>query len=424
VWRRQPIAPNGASVDEGEPYPVSILEPGRAHDGPALATARPLRESAAEDEAPFLRGMIDGMRCGVLAIDAAGRLRWMNGLAREILELGDAPVLGTRVAAALARHPQLVRVLDEAFSMSSLPNRAEIELGSRPGAGKTVGFTLSHIRGERGVVLGSALFFKDLTRIEHQEEDARLRDRLAALGQMAASMAHEIRNPLASIEVTCTLLKRRLAQDSPARELVDKIVEEVRRVNSSVRASLEFVRPVSPCLTSSELLPLLDEAIAVAQERRGGGRISIERRYGRRMPAFLMDRALLRDVFVNLILNAMEAVGETQGRITVSAEVIESSDESSVPYRPGGARSGDAWQQASRFAVVRVADSGPGIGEEDRERIFDPFFTTKPHGSGVGLAVARKIVGSHRGLIDVDRASEGGAEFSVRLPMIVNPGVA
>jgi signal transduction histidine kinase len=403
---------------------VSILEHGRAHDGPALATARPLPDGAAANDAPFLQGMVDGIRCGVLAIDTAGRLRWMNGLAREILELDDLPPLGTRVAAALARHPQLVRVLGEAFSMTSLPNRAEIELGSRPGAGKPIGFTLSLIRGERGCVLGSALFFKDLTRIEHQEEDARLRDRLAALGQMAASMAHEIRNPLASIEVTCTLLKRRLGQDCAARELVDKIVEEVRRVNSSVRASLDFVRPVSPCLTSSELLPLLDEAIAVAQERRGDRGISIERRYVRRMPAFLMDRALLRDVFVNLIVNALEAVGENGGRITVSAEVIESSDDSSVPYRPGGAGSGDAWQQARRFAVVRVADSGPGIGEEDRDRIFNPFFTTKPNGSGVGLAVARKVVGSHRGLIDVDRAAEGGAEFSVRLPMIVSPDVS
>jgi signal transduction histidine kinase len=347
----------------------------------------------------------------------------MNRLAGEILELTEAPPLDTRVEVALARHPQLVRVLNESFSMTSLPNRAEIELGSRPGAGKTVGFTLSLIRNESGEVFGAAMFFKDLTRIEHQEEDARLRDRLAARGQMAASMAHEIRNPLAAIEVTCTLLKRRLGTDGTARNLVDKIVEEVRRVNSSVRVSLDFVRPVSPCLASTELFALLDEAIAVAEERRGRPEIRIERRYGSQMPAFLMDRALLRDVFVNLIVNAMEAIAES-GRIVVSAEVIESADESSVPYRPGGGRGGDAYQHADRFAVVRVADTGPGISEEHRDRIFHPFVSTKQSGSGVGLAMARKVVGSHRGLIDVDRAAEGGAEFSVRLPMIVNPVVS
>ena len=129
-----------------------------------------------------------------------------------------------------------------------------------------------------------------------------------------------------------------------------------------------------------------------------------------------MDPELLGQVFVNLVLNALEAVGES-GCVTIEAECIEAPGAASIPYRPVET-AGDPWVDVQRFAVVRVSDTGPGIGEDERDRIFHPFFTTKTHGSGVGLAVAKKIVGSHRGMIDVTSAPGEGAEIVVRLPMV------
>ena len=367
------------------------------------------------DEFAFLRGLVQGMRCGVLLIDAEGRLILLNEPARRILELGDPPPVGTELSRAMPDHAPLVHVMLESFRMSSLPNRAEMHLDSGR-RGKTIGFTLSMVRGDDGRPCGAAMFFKDLTSIEHNEEQERLRDRLAALGQMAASMAHEIRNPLASIEVSCKLLGRRLGSGQAGQELLANITGEVKRLNRSVNSCLQYVRPVSLNLGHHDLVPLLNEAVTVAESRRGKPGIEIRRRFADGLPPFLMDQWLLRQVFVNLILNALEAVGEV-GHVRIETEEVEAPGVASIPYRPTEAAAGDPWRDVKHFVEVRIADSGSGISQEVRDKIFNPFFTTKQHGSGVGLAVAKKIVSSHRGSIDVANASGEGAEITVRLPM-------
>jgi signal transduction histidine kinase len=337
----------------------------------------------------------------------------INEVAREVLDLPDVAV-GTPLFGALDAHPRLCRALDDAFRMANLPNRAELELGGS--AGKRIGFTISLVQGEAGEPLGAAIFFKDLTQIEHEEEQERTKERLAALGQMAASLAHEIRNPLASIDVTCSLLKRRYVQDPQGRDLLSKIVAEVKRLDSTVGSSLEFVRPVYLKLEMAALGEVLDEAISIATERRGRPGIVVERAVDSTLPPFLMDRPLIRQVFENLILNALEAMGEN-GRVRISAEVLAAPSGASIPYRPAGEGPAESPPRVERFVVIRVADDGPGIDSADIDKIFYPLFTTKKQGSGIGLAVVRKIVDGHCGLIDVQSVPGQGAEFSVRLPM-------
>lgn len=371
------------------------------------------------DDAGFYRGLIDGMRCGILTIDRRGRVVMMNEHARAILELESLPSSGASVEEALAGHPQLAQILRESFGMSSLPNRAEIDLRSRSEKGKTIGFTLSLVPGRDGTPVGAAIFFKDLTHVEHKEEQERLRDRLAALGQMAANLAHEIRNPLASIEVSCSLLKRRVAGDAATRDLLDKIIAEVRRLNRTITSSLEFVRPLSPTLAPASLATVLDEALVTASGRRGRPGIEIVRRYDPSLPPFLMDRTQLRQVFENLFLNAMEAMGE-RGTLTIESGSIAAPASTSTPYRPAGSRETDPFHGFARYCVVHVTDTGTGIEEEQLDKLFYPFFTTKKQGSGVGLSMARKIVDSHRGLIDVQSAPGRGTTFTVRLPLVAS----
>jgi len=370
----------------------------------------------------FLQGLVNGMRCGIVAIDAEERLVMINQVALQILDIHRAPTNGTPIRRALREHPEVAQVLCESFGMTSLPNRAEIELRLGQASHKTIGFTLSLIGSADGSTRGVAMFFKDLTHIEHKEEQERLRDRLAALGQMAASLAHEIRNPLAAIDVSCKLLQRRLQAASPVDdkglELLAKVTSEVRRLNNTITSSLEFVRPLALDINGGDLLALLDEAIAVARERSGKPAIRVERHWPATVERFLMDRQKLRQVFENLLINAMEAVGD-EGRVSVEVELLEAPRGSSVPYPSTAESERDPWQSFEQFAVVRVADTGPGIGTDQRDRVFYPFFTTKQHGSGVGLSTAKKIVDGHRGLIDVDDAPGGGALFTVRLPMVL-----
>ena len=370
---------------------------------------------AGADRADFYRRLIEGMRCGILVIERTGGVVMINEHARTILELHELPPRGAPIEDALVDHPQLATILRESFSMSYLPNRAEIDLKSRTDSGKTIGFTLSLVPGEDNTPAGAALFFKDLTHVEHKEEQERLKDRLAALGQMAANLAHEIRNPLAAIEVSSSLLKRRLPPQDQARELLDKIIAEVRRLNRTITSSLEFVKPLSLSLAPGDLQSVLDDALTVALGRRGKPGLKVRRAGCPECSNFLMDRGQLRQVFENLFLNAMEAMGD-EGTLGIEISMASAPAASSTPYRPAGAEPARA--TFTSYAVVRVKDTGAGIAPEHLDSLFHPFFTTKKQGSGVGLSMAKKIVDSHRGLIDVTSRPGEGTEFIVRLPMV------
>jgi len=327
--------------------------------------------TAAVDGATFFRRLIEGMRCGILVIDRSGRVITVNDHAGTILELQRLPARGEPVDVALAEHPQLARILRESFSMSRLPNRAEIDLKSRSENGKTIGFTLSLVPGDDGAPFGAALFFKDLTYVEHTDESSK--------------------------------------------ELLEKIVAEVKRLNRTITSSLEFVRPVSLVMTAASIDGVLDEALTVALGRCGRTSGSVERRTARRLPEFLMDRGQLRQVFENLFINAFEAMGPS-GRLVIEVGREAAPAAPSTPYRPLGAP--DPAEAFDAYCVVRVIDTGTGVAEEHLDKLFYPFFTTKTQGSGVGLSMAKKIVDSHRGVIDVQSKVGVGTAFTVRLPMI------
>lgn len=344
----------------------------------------------------FFRRVIEGMRCGIVTVDRLGNVLTVNHQAREILEMEG--LLGEgKVEEVFAQHPRLAQVLRDSLEMSYLPNREEMEIRSREDDGRTIGFTISPIPGEEGPQ-GVALFFKDLTLVERQEEQERLRERLVALGQMAASLAHEIRNPLASIDVTATLLKRRLSgRDEDLKGLVKKITDEVERLNRTVTQGLEFARVLCLERVRQDLLPLLQAALAETVARFSGNQVEVQWVVPDDLAPLPVDGNLFRQVFVNLFLNAFEAM-EGRGRLVIEIRQICRSD-----HRP-------------LFLEVVIADDGPGISPEVRDKIFHPFVTTKKGGSGIGLAMARKIVESHHGLIDVQSTPGTGTVFRVRIP--------
>ena len=349
--------------------------------------------------------MVANMRNGVLAVDREGRLVLLNDEACRIFRLPqDSDYFGERYADVFSEHPDIVRVLGGAFELAALPNRAELRLKT---TGKVIGYTLSLVRDERDTIVGAALFFKDLTHVEQLEERERLRDRLAALGEMAAAMAHEIKNPLAGIEVMAGLLRRQVTDKPEAQPLVNDIISEAKMANAIVQEMLEFVRPVRLQLDRASLADALSSAVTMADGKVKRGEIRIDVHVPDSLPKIQGDGHQLTQVFANLLINAYEALNG-RGTVRLTARLLESGEEGSL--LPDGVH-------PVPTVVVEVADDGPGVPADLADKIFNPFFTTKPQGSGLGLAIVRKIVDAHEGRIDV-RSREGhGTWFRVTLPV-------
>lgn len=371
----------------------------------ATATSSEVQHQVSEE---FYRDLIAGMRNGIIVIRRDGRLVAMNDAAYASLGLiPGADDVGKPVADLLSATPELVAVFAEVFDTDVLPNRAEIRLAP---SGRAIGYTLSLVRNGLGDVTGAALFFKDLTRVEQIEERERLRDRLAALGEMAAAIAHEVKNPLAGIEVMAGLLKRRLADNAEALTLLNDIITEAKMANAIVLEVLEFVRPVRLHVATVDVAALLNDALLMADSLvpKRGVVVSVDAPDD--LPEIEGDDHQLRQVFTNLIANALEAL-DGQGRVDVRITRL------APPAWPSAedASSGPALQ-------IDVEDDGPGVPESIRDRIFSPFFTTKPRGSGLGLAIVRKIVDAHEGRIEF-RSGSTGAGTCFRLVLPVRPQV-
>jgi nitrogen-specific signal transduction histidine kinase len=352
--------------------------------------------------------IVASMGSGVLGVDASGAVAVMNAGARRILACPSDPaerVLGRPCGEVLATRPQVARLLLDALRRPHALSRAELllEAGGQ-GPPVTIGFTLSPVRDPSGGPSGAAMIFRDLAPIERQDERERLRDRLAALGQMAAGLAHEIRNPLASLEVALGLLRRRLERESPVLSLLDEMQADLRGLAATVSASLDHVRPLAPDRNALAAVPLLEEALATALARVPfAGRI--DREYAQEAPPLVGDAEQLRKALTELIVNAFEAMSGRAGamRLTLGVRVSQAS-----------ASQGDG--DRSREVALLVSDTGPGIAAELREKVFYPFFTTRPGGSGLGLPSAQKIAAAHGGGIDIE-SRPGACTVGIRLPV-------
>jgi len=344
------------------------------------------------------------MRSGVLAIDCEGRIVLLNEEALRLFRLPNTDFSGQRFEHVLGEHPDILRVLSGVFDRPTLPSRAEIRLKSTD---TVVGYSLSLVRSEAGDVIGAAMFFKDLTYVEQMEERERLRDRLAAVGEMAAVMAHEIKNPLAGIEVLAGLVRRKTPDNPDAQALVADIINEAKMANAIVQEVLDFVRPVRLQVEPTTVVEPLTSAIALADSQARRGDAYVRMTVPDNLPRIRADRHQLTQVFANLVINAYQAL-EGRGEIRLEARAASTAEQ--------GALVPDT-QHAIPSVVVDVIDNGPGIPADRVEKVFQPFFTTKPQGSGLGLAIVRKIVDAHEGRIDLASTPGGGTCFRVTLPV-------
>jgi signal transduction histidine kinase len=235
------------------------------------------------------------------------------------------------------------------------------------------------------------------------QEEARRAERLAALGQLSAGLAHEIRNPLGVIKGSAEILTQKLDRADPlAKELAGYIYTEVNRVSALVSRFLDFARPSQLDLAAADLTVAVERCLKTVSEQGACAKVRIERDYAPGLRKVMLDQDLCDQVFTNLFMNACEAMGEQGGEMRVRVRAADDKDrESNV--------------------MVEVEDSGPGVPEELKEQIFNPFVTTKKSGVGLGLAIVSKIVDAHGGSLKLVSEPGHGACFRVTFPASGNP---
>jgi two-component system sensor histidine kinase HydH len=240
--------------------------------------------------------------------------------------------------------------------------------------------------------------------LQRAEADARRSERLAALGQMSAGLAHEIRNPLGVIKGSAEMLVQKLKNAQPVEsELAGYIFSEVNRLNALVARFLDFARPSNLELRSLQIATVLDRALDSVQTQSPDAKVRVERHYAAGSPSIQVDEQLCESIFVNLIHNAYQAMDAAPAGNDSRERVLRLS----IASETYSGRTG---------VVVTVEDTGPGVPAELREQIFNPFYTSKKDGVGLGLAIVAKIVDSHHGWIKLDDNSPFGARFRVFLP--------
>src|SRR5581483_9946593 len=233
--------------------------------------------------------------------------------------------------------------------------------------------------------------------LQQAQEESRRSERLAALGQLSAGLAHEIRNPLGVIKGSAEILSEKLEKADPvSSELAGYINAEVNRLSTLISRFLDFARPLHAETQPLSITELLDRALREVAAHRQNSQVEVSREYEKDLPQVLLDEDLAGRAFVNLMENAYDAMGDKGGklRVEVSRSLV-------------GSRGG---------VQVRLEDTGPGIPPELREQIFNPFVTTKTTGVGLGLSIVSKIVDEHRGSIRLETA-HGGASFVLFFPV-------
>ena len=356
--------------------------------------------------------ILSSFRAGIVAIRSDGTISYINPIGAKILE--GCPIREGENIHPRATENIFFRVLSEALTMNYLPTRVEAELPGRDGERQSLGFTLAELKEKDGRI-GICAFFKDLTHVEMTEESENLKQRLLMLGQMAAGLAHEIRNPIASIGVHASILRSHLSGNEKLLASVGMMSREIEKVEYIIRECLNFVRPTELGIKPVRVDTLLDGVIARMTTLHPGMKFSIQTpgNGGLQVDA---DAALLEQACTNILANAVDAChgkGSIHVFVGTSRHFTESvrlnrEVEKLLPSQSG---------KEEEFIRIHIRDNGPGIPPEVQDKIFVPFFTTKKTGTGIGLSLAQKIVHAHGGVLDMDSEVGKGTEFIIKIPM-------
>lgn len=347
--------------------------------------------------------IITNVSSGLIVANAVGEITTCNPAAVRILGLAPAAeITGKLVKDVIPHMGALVQELERALETGMPLRRHEIEIRARDGAPLPLGISLSILRGDNGEKRGIVAIFQDLTEVHRMREKVRLADKMAAIGELSAAIAHEIRAPLASICGSIEMLSGELTLSGDNQKLMELIVKESDRLDRIITDFLEFARLKPPAFEPVDAARCLDEVLLLFKHSSGLNRnvtIDVSNEAGN--ACVYADDEQIRQVYLNLIMNGCEAMSDG-GRLAIRIETAMR------PLREAGG--------PEECVRIEFENTGPAIPESVLPHIYEPFFSTKDGGTGLGLAIVSRIVESHGGLVRVESDEARGTKFSVVLP--------
>jgi PAS domain S-box-containing protein len=365
-------------------------------------TNRRLQESLSEQErlSGYLNNLLESLGSGVVAVDGEGCTTLFNRAASDMLGVAPDDAIGKPVSQVLGEAgAQLALALEGAAPVRS----AEKTLQDQAGRAVPVRYSTSRIASAGPAPAGAVETFDDISQLQELSKQASRVSTLTALGEMAATVAHEIRNPLGGIGGFAGLLERDLDVEDPRRRLVKKIVEGVESLNRMVTNLLNYTRPLQLNLRPVDFLEVVEDCLGFFEIDAGNRLDNVElcREFPMGTVPCKTDPEQIQQIVLNLLHNAVQAM-PSGGQIRVGVSEADERAEA-------GGLSGPC-------ITLIVVDSGIGMTDEVKEKLFMPFFTTKEDGNGLGLATARKVIEAHGGEILVDSVPHQGSTFTLFIP--------
>jgi two-component system sensor histidine kinase PilS (NtrC family) len=357
----------------------------------------------------FNQNIIQSLDSGLLTIDLSGNINFLNRTAEKILGRDGESLQDTSIYDLFPKINEVVeQVKMKVPESSSDYQRYETLLTNHEGGKIYLGFSFSPLTDPEGSLIGHTLIFQDITKFKEMEEQMKRVDKMAAVGALAAGMAHEIRNPLASLSGSIQMLKTELTLDDPQQHLMEITLRESERLNALITDFLLFAQPPQSHKIVYPIGKILEETLDLfihSPSFHDG--IRILRPSPREGIRISIDPDQMKQVFWNLFINAAQSMsngGEIQVHLGKGNALGITSLSLSPPVRD------------KEWVKISIVDSGKGIPLEEKEKIFEPFFTTKENGTGLGLSIVHKIVENHKGLIKVDSELGRGSTFTIFLP--------
>ncbi len=362
-----------------------------------------------------LSNILESLTTAVLVIDLKRCLTTMNRAAEDLMGISSIEAKGKDLLTLFLPHlsdPQILEQFDRFMERDH--QEWELQWRSQDESRLQIRLLASKMMDPYGAEIGLILLLNDVTTIRRLEDQLNRTNRMAAMGELAVNVAHEVRNPLGSIELIASLLKKELEHDEERARLADHVIVSVKNIDHIISNLLTFTRSPRPDLVEIPLHHLLEETLEFVKSPLQYARISVSKDFERMEPKILGDGELLEQSFINVMLNAMQAM-EGGGVMEIFTRIKNGSSSKSVP---GTLRSGNGDSGRTRWVDVGFRDSGSGIPKQHLPRIFNPFFTTKERGAGLGLAIIHNIVEAHGGILHVDSIAGKGTLVTISLPLL------